>query len=72
MFGKRKKETISWDREKLRPAVRKSICTGEATFGFVRKTDGSFLGIQLVENDEELSSLLSSYKIRKEDVEEIY
>ncbi len=53
------------------PAVLRSICTGERTFGFIRKTDGHFIGISLVRTDKELSDLKKEYKVTEE-VNEIY
>lgn len=62
----------TWDRERLEPAIRKSICTGEETFGFVRRADGSFMDICLLRDDREKDAVLSEYGIRKEDVRLIY
>ena len=37
MLFHKKKPAVSFDRSKREPAVRKSICTGEMTVGFVDK-----------------------------------
>ena len=40
LFGKKQK--IAFDPAKQEPAVRKSICTGEMTVGFIDKETGKF------------------------------
>lgn len=43
MFFRRKKQpTLPFDPETQEPAVRKSICTGEMTAGYVDKQTGAF------------------------------
>ena len=38
----RKTPDIPYDPETQEPAVRKSICTGEMTVGFIDRRDGKF------------------------------
>ena len=40
---------LSYDPETQEPAVRKSICTGEMTVGFVEKATGKFHDLMLVD-----------------------
>ena len=58
MFFKKKKETAdasAYTKAEYEAAVKKSICTGEMTFGFIRKADGHFVDIALVRNEEEMA-----------------
>lgn len=58
---KKKKETAddsAYTKAEYEAAVKKSICTGEMTFGFIRKADGHFVDIALVRNEEEMKALL--------------
>ena len=48
-FFAKKKPAIPYDREKEAPAVRKSICTGEMTAGFVDRKTGRFRELMLVD-----------------------
>jgi len=48
LFG-RKKPRIAFDPETQQPAVRKSICTGEMTAGFLDKKTGRFQELMLVD-----------------------
>ncbi len=49
LFGKKTPHTIAYDPERQQPAVRKSICTGEMTVGFVDKKTGKFQDLALVD-----------------------
>lgn len=62
MFGKRKKTVRNdYPASEWKPAVKKSICTGEATFGFVSKADGRFVGLGLVRDAHDLKALMEEY-----------
>lgn len=58
LFGKEK--TIAWDPERREPAVRKSICTGEMTVGFIDKSTGKFHEYMLVRTQAELDAFCKS------------
>ena len=50
MFFRRKKQpTLPFDPETQEPAVRKSICTGEMTVGYIDKTTGKFHDLMMVD-----------------------
>lgn len=70
----KKKKTISgaYPAGEYEPAVRKSICTGEMTFGFIRKADSHFVDIALVRNEEEMKTLASGYGFGGCEIREIY
>ena len=72
MIGRRRSKARQWDREALEPAIRKSICTGEETFGFVRRADGSFMDICLLRDMDARKEILSEYGIAEDEVRIFY
>ncbi len=50
LFRKKPVSTISYDPKTQEPAVRRSICTGEMTVGFIDKATGKFHDLMLVDN----------------------
>ena len=71
MFRKKKQQVIYSDAEKLRPALKSSICTGEKVAGFVEKSTGNFQDIMLVRNDADLEEFIRLYGIH-EPLQKIY
>ena len=53
-----KKPKITYDPNVSEPAVRKSICTGEMTVGFVDKETGKFRDVKLVKSQAELEEFM--------------
>ena len=53
---RRKKEPVRFDPASQEPAVRKSICTGEMTVGFLDKKTGKFQDLMTVRNQKELEA----------------
>lgn len=47
---KKKTPRISYDPETQEPAVRRSICTGEMTVGFIDRATGKFHELMLVDS----------------------
>ena len=72
-FLRRKKtpEAIPWDRETMTPVIRCSICTGEKTAGFRRKSDGKIEEVGLIRDEEDLRQFRERYGISG-DIENIY
>ncbi len=72
-FFKKQKVTIKedYDHEKLTPAIRSSICTGEKTAGFREKQSGQFHDVMLVRTEEDLKEFRERYGINGE-VETFY
>ena len=64
MLFHKKKNAISFDRSTQEPAVRKSICTGEMTAGFVDKKTGHFSAVMAVKSVEEFQKATGQSKIR--------
>ena len=58
LFQRHKKKTpsITYDPNTQEPAVRKSICTGEMTTGFVNRANGKFTDYLLVHDQVELEA----------------
>ena len=61
----------SYDREKTKPAIRCSICTGEQVAGFLNKRSGKFEEIALIRRPEDLEDFKKTYGITGE-VEKFY
>lgn len=63
MFFNRKKRTKpeAYDREKLRPAIRVSICTGEEVAGFRDLQTGKFHDVLLLREDADLREFMERY-----------
>lgn len=73
MFGRKKKtEKKSFDREKLSPAMRSSICTGEKVAGFRNKETGKFEEVMMIRNEEDLAEFEETYGIRPDEIKIFY
>ena len=71
MFFRKKKETKTYDRERKRPVIRASICTGEQTAGFQDLSSGRFEEVMLIRDSNDLKEFRERYGIT-EDIEKIY
>ena len=49
LFKRKKREEIHFDPGTQIPAVRRSICTGEMTVGFIDKATGKFIDLMCVD-----------------------
>lgn len=60
MFGSKAKKSsanaLSWDPAREEPVVKKSICTGEATVGFVDKNTGKYRDVRKVSTPAEIEA----------------
>ena len=56
-----KKQT--YDRERLTPAVKCSICTGEKAAGFLDKSTGRFTEAALIRTEKDLAAFMKRYGI---------
>ena len=63
---KKKKEVKQYDREKLEPVLRSSICTGETTAGFRNKVNGEFVEVMLINGQSDLDEFREMYGIEGE------
>ena len=55
---KKKAPSISFDPKTQRPAVRKSICMGEMTVGFIELSTGKFRDIMRVDGQAGLEAFM--------------
>lgn len=72
IFSKRKEKVMTYDRSRLAPAIRKSICTGEETFGFIDILDGHFTDIQLLRNGQEKAEVFRQWTVDPDEVKILY
>ncbi len=70
MFGKKKVQTETYDKENVRPVIRASICNGEQVAGFKNVHTGKFEEIMLIERDKEV--FMSRYGISADEVTKEY
>lgn len=72
LFGKNRKEKISYDPSTQEPAIRKSICTGETTVGFRDLKTGHFTDIRKVNSPAETDQFCRELGISREDLKTIW
>ena len=60
-----------YDAETLLPAIRKSICTGEAVAGFVDRKTGRFTEVMLICTPKDLDAFKAQYGVT-EPIKTIY
>ncbi|MBR2809774.1 MAG: hypothetical protein IKD69_00195 [Solobacterium sp.] len=67
MFWNRKKvEHKEYDREKLEPVLRRSICTGETVAGFRNRKNDEFREVMLIMEQKDLDTFKETYGITEE------
>lgn len=71
-FHREKKPAIPYDPKAQRPAVRRSICTGEMTVGFVDLETGRFMEYMLARDQRELENFCRGVGIDVKDLQTIY
>lgn len=65
-------QTVEWDREAYEPAIQKSICTGEETFGFISRADGRFHGLEALRSADDRAAMCERYGIKPEEMRTIF
>ena len=68
----KKPEPIPYDRDRQRPAVRRSICTGEMTAGFVDRDTGQFRELMLLDNRKALEEFCQRTGVEEQEMQTIY
>lgn len=68
---KAKVAKLTYDHENLKPVIRSSICTGEATAGFLNKKTQQFQEVMLITSSADLHEFMEKYGI-EEKPETIY
>ncbi len=73
MFGRKKqREQKSYDKEKEKPVIRASICTGEQVAGFKDLRSGKFTEIMLIRGQEDLKLFAETYGINESEISKEY
>lgn len=62
MFHKRVLKE-SYDKEKLKPVIRSSICAGEQVAGFKDLQTGKFTKVMLIKDNRDMDLFLEKYDI---------
>ena len=63
LFAKKRKPI--YDPAKQEPAVRRSICTGEMTVGFIEKETGRFHDLMRVNGPKELEEFCRTLGVKE-------
>ena len=71
-FRREKTPSIPYDPKTQRPAVRRSICTGEMTVGFIDKSTGKFREYMLARDQQELENFCRGVGIDVKELQTIY
>ena len=69
---KKKSDRKEFDREKMIPAVRSSICTGEKVAGFRNKQTGKFEEVMMIRTEQELQEFADMYGIDRTKMQIFY
>lgn len=73
LFGMRKrKPVVTYDPGTQQPAVRRSICTGEMTAGFIDRKTGKFQEVMMVEGEAGLEDFCRDVGANMDEVKTIY
>lgn len=67
---RRRRPAIKYDPQTQQPAVRRSICTGEMTVGFIDRTTGKFTDLMRVDGQKELDAFMAD--IGADEIKTIY
>ena len=71
-FRRQKHQSVAFDLSKEEPVVKKSICTGEATVGFVDKNTGRYRDIRKVSSPLEIEAFCEEVGIDPKTIRTIY
>lgn len=69
---KKKSDRKEFDREKMIPAVRSSICTGEKVAGFRNKQTGKFEEVMMIRTEQELQEFADLYGFERAEIQVFY
>ena len=61
-----KQAPVGYNTEKLTPAIRCSICTGEQVAGFRHREDGRFEEVMLIRSADDLRAFREKYGLTEE------
>lgn len=63
MFGKKKIEKKTYDRENQRPVLKCSICNGEQVAGFKDIHTGRFEEVMFIRGEKDLHTFMEMYGV---------
>ena len=63
MFGRKKPQKKTYDKENQKPVLHCSICSGEQVAGFKNIHIGKFEDITLIRNEGDLKKFMEMYDI---------
>ena len=72
IFHKKQEKPIPFNPEKEEPAIKKSICTGEATVGFVDRVTGHFRDIRVVTTPLDIAEFCRRTGTDRDKIKTIY
>ena len=68
MLFKKKIIKETYDKEKYKPVIKASICTGEQVAGFKEIHSGKFVEVMLIRNHFDKQIFMSKYDVREEEI----
>ena len=71
-FHKKQAPGIPYDPAVQQPAVRRSVCTGEMTAGFLDRETGRFQDLMLLRDQAELADFARRTGVAPEEVKTVY
>ncbi len=72
MFGRKKAETRTYDREHQKPVIRASICNGEQVAGFRDLQTGRFEEVMALHSEADRKEFLRLYQLEESEVHKEY
>lgn len=63
MFGKKKNQSVFYDKENQIPVLKCSICNGERVAGFKNIHTGKFEEIMFIKTDRDLEEFKAKYGV---------
>lgn len=75
MFWSKRKKQVNvtpYDAGKQIPVIRASICTGEQVAGFQNKENRKFEEAMLVRSEADLREFCTRYRVRPEDIKQVW
>lgn len=72
MFGKKKYQVKTYDREHEKPVIHASICNGEQVAGFKNTSTGKFSEVMLIRGRHDLEEFMEMYGIGESEITKEY
>ena len=72
LFGRKKPKLPPFDLNTQQPAVRRSICTGEITVGYIDRATGKFHDLQMIPDQHALEDYLRQRGANPQTVKTLY